>query len=119
MVGYAPIVDAKPSHIPDRSFSVKTMNQQLYCIAFIVYGIYRLIQQPHYATWWLSHTVLLYFGQLWGDVGLRDTLVDFGVYASDTVDQMLSGKQYKRAVRGLIYIFVLMRCYMMSFCGVV
>ena len=59
--------------------------------------------------------MLLYFIN-WGDGGLRDILMDSGVYASATVDQMLSGKQYKRAARGLILLYVaLMRCYMRSF----
>jgi len=40
-------------------------------------------------------------GILWADGGLRDLLVDSGVYAGCTVDQMLSGKQFNRAIRGL------------------
>ena len=50
---------------------------------------------------------MLYFinWQLWGDGSLRDIIIDSGVYASATVDQMLSGKQYKRAVRGLILMY--------------
>jgi hypothetical protein len=40
-------------------------------------------------------------GKLWGDGGLADLLVDSGVYAACTVEQMLSGKQFNRAVRGL------------------
>ena len=59
-------------------------------------------------------------GQLWGDGGLRDILNDSGVNAFVTVDQMLSGKQYKRVVRGLIFMYgALMRCYMRSFFQVV
>jgi hypothetical protein len=37
----------------------------------------------------------------WGDGGLADILVDAGVYAACTVERMLSGKQFNRAVRGL------------------
>ena len=56
---------------------------------------------------------ILTIGQLWGDGGLRDILIDAGVYASVTFDQMLSGKQYRCAVRGLILMYEsLMRCYM-------
>ena len=44
-------------------------------------------------------------GQLWGDGGLCDILIGSGVYASINVDQMLSGKQYKRAVHGLILMY--------------
>ena len=38
------------------------------------------------------------------------------MYASVAVHQMMSGKQYKRAVLGLILMYeALMRCYMWSF----
>lgn len=40
-------------------------------------------------------------GKIWGDGGLRNMLVDSNVYAANTVDQMLEGKQFHRAVRGL------------------
>lgn len=36
-----------------------------------------------------------------GDSGLRDKPAESGVYASNTVDQMLEGKQFHRTVRGL------------------
>jgi len=42
-----------------------------------------------------------WIGKLWGDGGLRDLLVDSGVYAAATVDQMSCGKQLNRALRGL------------------
>ena len=44
-------------------------------------------------------------GKLWADGGLRDLMVDYGVYTGCTVDQMLSGKQFNRAVRGLILVY--------------
>ncbi|VDI27495.1 Hypothetical predicted protein [Mytilus galloprovincialis] len=44
-------------------------------------------------------------GKLWGDGGLRDLLVDSSVYAAATVDQMLCGKQFNRAVRGLTLVY--------------
>lgn len=43
--------------------------------------------------------------KLWADGGLRDLMVDFGVYTGCTVDQMLSGKQFNRAVQGLILVY--------------
>ena len=71
----------------------------------------RLIQQPHYATCFISS-----ISQLWGYGGLRDFLIDSGVYTFATVDQMVTGKQYKRAVRDLILMYeALMRCYMRPF----
>jgi hypothetical protein len=39
--------------------------------------------------------------KLWGDGGLADLLVDSGVCAACTVEQMFSGKQFNRVVRGL------------------
>jgi hypothetical protein len=41
-------------------------------------------------------------GKLWGDCGLKEILVDSSVYAAGTVDQMMCGKQFNRAVRALI-----------------
>ena len=50
------------------------------------------------------------------DGGLRDILIDSDAYASASVDQMFSGKQYKRAVRGLTLVYeAVMRCLMTSF----
>ncbi|CAC5394837.1 unnamed protein product [Mytilus coruscus] len=43
--------------------------------------------------------------KIWGDGGLRDLLVDSVLYAAATVDQMLSGKQFNRAVRGLTLLY--------------
>jgi hypothetical protein len=39
------------------------------------------------------------------DGGLRDMLVDSEVYAGCTVDQMLTGKQFNRAVRDLTIVY--------------
>jgi hypothetical protein len=38
-------------------------------------------------------------GKIWATAGLRDLLVDSGVYAGCTVDQILQGKQFNRGVR--------------------
>ena len=46
-----------------------------------------------------------------GGGGLRDILVDSDVYASASVDQMLSGKQYEREVRGLALVYEAMMRY--------
>ena len=40
-------------------------------------------------------------GKFWGDAGLLDFLVDSGVYAASTADEMPAGKQFNRALRGL------------------
>jgi hypothetical protein len=54
------------------------------------------------------HTLFCFIasiGKLWADGGLRDLMVDSGVYAGCTVDQMLSGKQFNRVVRGLTLVY--------------
>ena len=40
-------------------------------------------------------------GKLWGDGGLKDLLADSGVYAEGSVDLMLAGKQFHRAIMGI------------------
>ena len=47
-----------------------------------------------------------------GDGGLCDILIDSDVYAYASIDQMLSRKQYNRAVRGLIYVYEAMLKYL-------
>ena len=43
-------------------------------------------------------------GKLWSDGGLSDLLVESGIYASCTVEQILLGKQFNRAVRALVLL---------------
>jgi hypothetical protein len=43
-------------------------------------------------------------GKLWADGGLRDLLVDSGVYAGNTAELMLVGKEFNRDVRGFTLI---------------
>ena len=43
-------------------------------------------------------TFIFALGKLWADGGLRDLLVDSDVYAGNTVEHMLIGKQFNRAV---------------------
>ena len=51
-----------------------------------------------------------------GGGGLRDILIASDVYAYASVDQMLSGKQYERAVCGLTLVYeVMMRYLVVSF----
>ena len=44
-------------------------------------------------------------GKLWADGGLRDHLVDSGVYAGNTAEFMLVGKAFNRDVRGFTLVF--------------
>jgi hypothetical protein len=54
------------------------------------------------------HSLSCFFssiGKLWADGGLRDLLVDSGVYAGNTAELMLVGKEFKMAVRGFTLVF--------------
>ena len=44
-------------------------------------------------------------GKLWADGGLRDLLVDSGVYAGNTAELVLVGKEFNRDVRGFTLVF--------------
>ena len=44
-------------------------------------------------------------GKLWADGSLRDLLVDSGVYAGNTAELMLVGKEFNRDVRGFTLVF--------------
>ena len=87
-----------------QQYSVQTFDQQLYAIAQQIKWSRPLEFQNHIIRLGGFHTLscfITYIGKRWGDCGLADILVDAGVYAACTVEQMLSGKQFNRAVRGL------------------
>ena len=44
-------------------------------------------------------------GKLWANGGLRDLLVDSGMYAGNTAELMIVGKEFNRAVRGFTLVF--------------
>ena len=53
------------------------------------------------------HSLSCFFssiGKLWADGGLRNLLVDSGVYAGNTAELMLVGKEFNRDVRGFTLI---------------
>ena len=123
-VAYAPIIDEKPSDMSTvyttmkrckdmcsslgQSFSVQTMDQQLYAVAQQVKWSAKDEFSEHVIRLGGFHSLCCYIaaiGKLWADGGLRDLLVDSDVYAGCTVDQMLSGKQFNRSVRGLILAY--------------
>ena len=81
--------------------SIQTFDQQLYAVSQQVKWSMPDVFRSHILR---LHTLSCFtacIGKLWADGGLRDLLVDSGVYAGCTVDQMLSGKQLNRAIRGL------------------
>jgi hypothetical protein len=44
-------------------------------------------------------------GKHWSDGCLRDLLVDSGVYAENTAEHMLVGKEFNRGVKGFTLVF--------------
>jgi hypothetical protein len=43
--------------------------------------------------------------KLWGDGGLKDMLIESSVYAAVSVEQMMTAKQFNRAVRALTLVY--------------
>ncbi|CAG2233318.1 unnamed protein product [Mytilus edulis] len=92
----------------DQKFSVQTFDQQLYAIAQQIKWANPLEFPDHIIRLGGFHALSCFIasvGKLWGDGGLTDLFVDSGVYAAGTVDQMLSGKQFNRSVRGLTLVY--------------
>lgn len=123
-VSYAPTINAKPSDMETifttmkkcrsmtdklgQEYAVQTMDQQLYAVAQQVKWSIPDQFPKHFIRLGGFHTLCCYIsalGKIWGDAGLRDILADSGVYAPCTVDQMLQGKQFNRAVRGLTLVY--------------
>jgi hypothetical protein len=120
LVTYASVVDSKPSDMPTvyttmkkcvdmskevgQEHSIQTFDQQLYAVSQQVKWSMPDVFRSHILRLGGFHTLSCFtacIGKLSADGGLRDLLVDSGVYAGCTVDQMLSGKQFNRAIRGL------------------
>ena len=123
------MIDAKPSDMATvytamhnnkemtkalgQKYSIQTMDMQLYIVAQKVKWHRPQEFENHILRLGGFHEVQCYIaaiGKLWGDAGLRDLLVDSDVYGAATVEQMLQGKQYHRAVRGLTLIFEALTC---------
>ncbi|XP_033109669.1 uncharacterized protein LOC117110927 [Anneissia japonica] len=123
-IAYPPIIEAPPSDMSTVYTTLKrgkdlvekcgqlchvhTFDQQLYAIAQMV----RLSHQHEFPNLIVRlggfHTMATFIaciGKIWGDAGLRDILADSNVYAPASVEMMLSGKQFHRAIRGLTLVF--------------
>ena len=90
------------SKVAGQNNPVQTFDQQLYAIAQQVKWSMPQIFHPHVVRLGGFHMVSCYIsaiGKIWASAGLRDLLVDSGAYAGCTVDQILQGKQFNRAVR--------------------
>jgi len=83
--------------------AIQTFDQQLYAIAQVKWSNteefkYQIL---HLGGFHMLSCFIACIGKLWSDGGLSDLLVESRIYASCTVEQMLSGKQFNRAVRAL------------------
>lgn len=124
IVAYAPIVDVKPSDMTTvymtmkkclemsasvgQENAIQTFDQQLYAVAQQVKWAMPNTFENHIIRLGGFHALSCFIsaiGKLWSDGGLHDMLVDSGAYAGCTVDQMLTGKQFNRAVRGLTIVY--------------
>jgi len=88
--------------------AIQAFDQQLYAIAQQVKWSRPDIFEPHILRLGGFHsfsTFIFALGKLWTDGGLHDMLVDSDVYAGNTVEQILTGKQFHRAVRGFTLVF--------------
>ncbi|CAG2244632.1 unnamed protein product [Mytilus edulis] len=84
------------------------MDQQLYAVAQQVKWSLKDKFADHIIRLGGFHALSCFIaavGKLWSEAGLKDLLVDSGVYAGTTAEQMLSGKQFNRAVRGLTLVY--------------
>ena len=124
VVTYPPIIDAKPTNIYPQylrlwknvlicqwTLAKSMLSKHLinnFMRQFSKYNGQGLISlSPTSSDWVVFIVSLLIFAldKLWADWGLRDLLVDYDVYAGNTVEQMLTGKQFNRAVRGFTLVF--------------
>ncbi|CAG2187720.1 unnamed protein product [Mytilus edulis] len=108
------IIDDKSYNGEDMSnragqqYAVQTFDQQLYAVAQQVKWSMPDVFHSHIIRLGGFHGVSCFIatvGKLWESAGLSDLLVDSGIYASNTADQMLVGKQFNRGVRGLTLAF--------------
>ncbi|CAG2211852.1 unnamed protein product [Mytilus edulis] len=124
IVAYGPIIDNKPSDMATvftamhncqnlattlgQKHAIQTMDQQLYAVAQQVKWSLKDKFADHIIRLGGFHALSCFIaavGKLWSEAGLKDLLVDSGVYAGTTAEQMLSGKQFNRAVRGLTLVY--------------
>jgi hypothetical protein len=96
------------SKVVGQDNSIQTFDQQLYAVSQKVKWSMPNVFRTHILRLGGFHTLSCFIAsidKLWADGGLRDLMVDSGVYTGCTVDQMLSGKQFNRAVRGLVLVY--------------
>ncbi|KAK3108189.1 hypothetical protein FSP39_002876 [Pinctada imbricata] len=121
---YEPVIDAKPSDLSTvftamkhctsvsaragQTFSIQTFDLQLYAVAQQVKWSHPNIFRSHVLRLGGFHVLSSFIagiGKLWADGGLRDLLTDSGVYAGNTVEHMLHGKEFNRSTRALTLVY--------------
>jgi hypothetical protein len=134
VVSYAPIVDAKPSDMSmvyttmrrcqemtkslGQAYSIQTFDQQLYAIAKQVEWAKQDTFKTHILRLGGFHTMSCFvasISKLWGDGGLKDLLIESSVYAAGSVEQMMTGKKFNRAVRALTLVYEALSSVAISF----
>jgi hypothetical protein len=124
VVAYRPIIDAKPNDMATvytamkkcldmtneagQEHAIQTFDQQFYAIAQQVKWSKPDIFNRHILRLGGFHSLSCFLssiGTLWADGGLRDLLVDSGVYAGNTAELMLVGKEFNRDVGGFTLVF--------------
>lgn len=121
---YIPSINSQPSDISTvyttlkkgeqlaiecgQSYHVHTFDQQLYAIAQQV----KFANTSEFANLTVRlggfHTLCCYIScinKIWGDCGISDLLVESGVYAKRSVENMLKGKEFHRVIRGLTLVY--------------
>ena len=88
--------------------AIQTFDQQLYAIAQQVKWSKHDIFNRHILRLGGFHSLSYFLSsieKLWADAGFRDLLVDSGVFAGNTAELMVVGKEFNRAVRGFTFVF--------------
>lgn len=123
-VQYVPAINAKPSDLSTvyttlkkgqqlvkacgQKNNIHTFDQQLYAVAqHLKFDLKEELKDTvlRMGTFHDSCVLISCTGILWGDCGLRDMLVESGVYASKSIDRMLDGKEFHRVMRALTLCF--------------
>ena len=91
-----------------QAYYIQTFDQQLSAIAKQLEWAKQDTFKTHILRLGGFHTMLCFvaaIGKLWGDGGLKDLLIESSVYATGSVEQMMTGKQFNSAVRALPLVY--------------
>ena len=116
VASYAPLIESEPADMATvyitirkskdtaimlgQSHAIQTMDQQLYAIAHVKWSLPKELNESILRIGGF-HTVCTFIACISKLCGLKDLLVDSNVSAESTMNLMLAGKQFHRAVRGI------------------